>query len=75
MWSFVKSGIEGNCVLFGVNIFQYHWEKTNQKITVSDPVYGQKHEINVYHVHLDGRKKTFAAGELSNGVYGFYIEE
>ena len=27
-WEFVKSGIDGNCELFGVNIFDYEWETT-----------------------------------------------
>ena len=26
MWKFVKSGIEGDCELFGANIFDYRWE-------------------------------------------------
>lgn len=36
MWKFVKSGIEGDCELFGVNIFDYSWENTNQKVSVLD---------------------------------------
>ena len=31
MWKFVKSGIEGDCELFGVNIFDYRWEPTNKR--------------------------------------------
>jgi len=75
MWRYVKTGIEGNCELFGVNIFDYKWKKTKQKISVLDPLYNQKHEINVYDIDIDGKVFTFAAGEFSNCVYGFYVNE
>lgn len=75
MWKFVKSGIEGDCELFGVNIFDYRWEPTNKKIKVLDPLYNQMHEMNIYNVNIGGKVLTFAAGELSNCVYGFYVNE
>ena len=75
MWKFVKSGIEGDCELFGVNIFDYRWEPTNKKIKVLDPIYNQMHEMNIYNVNIGGKVLTFAAGEFSNCVYGFYVNE
>jgi hypothetical protein len=75
MWKFVKSGVEGECELFGVNIFDYKWKNTNEKICVPDPLYDQKHEMTVYTVDIDGKLFTFATGEFSNCVYGFYINE
>jgi len=75
MWKFIKSGIEGNCELFNVNIFDYKWENTNKKIKVLDPIYNQEHEINIYESNIGNKITTFAAGEFSNCVYGFYIEE
>ena len=75
MWKFVKSGIEGDCELFGVNIFDYRWEPTNKKIKVLDPIYNQMHETNIYNVNIGGKVLTFAAGEFSNCVYGFYVNE
>lgn len=42
-WEFVKSGIDGNCELFGVNIFDYEWETTGKRIKVKDPIYNQFH--------------------------------
>lgn len=75
MWKFVKSGIEGDCELFGVNIFDYRWEPTNKKIKVLDPLYNQMHEMNIYNVNIGGKVLTFAAGEFSNCVYGFYVNE
>jgi len=75
MWKFVKSGTEGNCELFNVNVFDYKWENTRQKISVLDPIYNQKYEITVYETNIGDKIVTFAAGEFSNGVYGFYIKE
>jgi len=75
MWKFVKAGIEGNCELFGVNIFDCKWEKTNQKVCVIEPTYNQKYEMNVYSTNINDKSVTFAAGEFSNCVYGFYVQE
>ncbi|MCL1858087.1 MAG: barstar family protein [Oscillospiraceae bacterium] len=75
LWKFVNSGIEGNCKLFNINIFDYKWENTRQKINVLDPIYNQKHIMTVYKVNIGKEIFIFAAGEFSNGVYGFYIKE
>lgn len=75
MWKFVKSGIEGDCELFGVNIFDYGWKSTNQKVDVLDPIYNQKYEMTIYNVDIGSKVVTFAAGEFSNCVYGFYVND
>ena len=75
MWKFVKSGTEINCKLFGVDIFNYKWIRTGEKVVVLDPLYNQEHEMTVYNVDIDNEIFTFATGEFSNGVYGFYINE
>ena len=72
MWIFVKSGQEGNCVLFGKNIFDYRWTSTGQRVEVSDPSYNQKHLLTIYTADIGDEIVTFAAREFSNGVYGFY---
>jgi len=75
MWRFVKTGIEGNCELFDVNIFDYKWKQTGQSACVADPSYDQTYELNIYEADIEGKVVTFAAGEFSNCVYGFYINE
>jgi hypothetical protein len=75
MWTFVKSAVEGECELFGVNIFDYKWQNTGDKAKVLDPIYNQEHEMIVYSVEIAGREFTFATGEFSNCVYGFYTNE
>lgn len=73
-WKHKITGAEGNCTIFGVNIFDYQWHHTGEKVIVTDCVYHQRHVFNVYTVHLNGRVRTFAAGEFSNGVWGFYTK-
>ena len=73
MWEFVKSGIEGKCELFGVNIFNYKWENTGQKVEVLDPLHNQIHIFTIYCANIGNNIVTFAAGEFSNCVYGFYV--
>jgi len=75
MWKFIKTGVEGNCELFGVNIFDYKWENTSQKVNVSDPLYNEKYEMTIYKANIGNKIVTFATGEFSNCVYGFYAKE
>jgi len=75
MWRFYKTGVEGSCELFGVNIFEYKWENTNQVIRVLELSYNKEHEMNIYKADIDNKTVTFATGELSNRVYGFYVYE
>ena len=60
-WKFETSGFDGQCTLFGVNIFQYRWRDCRETAAVIDPHYGTE--------------KVFAAGEFSNCVWGFYLEK
>ena len=72
MWKHKVTGVDGNIILFGVNIFDYEWTRTGEEIEITDPVYKQKHIFSVYKAHIRGREYTFAAGEFSNCVWGFY---
>ena len=74
-WQHEITGADGNTILFGVNIFDYDWERTGKKVQVKDPLYNQDYEFTVYSVIIDGEKYEFAAGEFSMCVWGFYIEK
>ena len=41
LWKHEITGIDGNTILFGVNIFNYEWEFTGKSIKICDPLYGQ----------------------------------
>lgn len=72
-WQHEITGLEGNANLFGVNIFDYEWEETHESAKVHDPLYGQEFKFPIYTVIINDQKHEFAAGEFSNGVWGFYI--
>ena len=72
-WIHKATGEDGNCILFGVNIFDYIWIDAEKKALVVDPLYEQPYNFKVYYVEIDGTKKYFAAGEFSACVWGFYI--
>ncbi|MCM1171391.1 MAG: hypothetical protein NC393_04600 [Clostridium sp.] len=71
-WQHEVTGVEGEVVLFNVNIFDYKWENTNEAVKVKDPLYGQEFTFDIYTVTINGQEQKFAAGEFSNCVWGFY---
>ena len=71
-WKFETVGPDGQCKLFGVNIFDYKWEDTHT-VTVLDPKYNNELHFNVYTAVIDGKEHEFAAGEVSNNVWCFYL--
>lgn len=72
IWQHEITGVDGNTLLFGVNIFDYEWKDTKEFVKVSDPLYGQEYSFNIYTVVISGQEYKFAAGEFSNCVWGFY---
>lgn len=72
IWEHIITGCEGRVYLFGVNIFDYTWKRISESVKVLDPLYGQEFVFPIYTVLLDNKPHKFAAGEFSNGVWGFY---
>jgi len=48
------------------------WENTNT-VAILDPKYNNEYHFNVYKVIIDGKEYEFAAGEVSNNVWCFYL--
>ena len=74
-WQHETTGVDGNARLFGVNIFDYEWERMGKSVDVTDPLYGQKYTFSVYKVMIDNKEYEFAAGEFSNCIYGFFVQK
>lgn len=72
-WQHEITGVDGTCLLFGINIFDYVWSNTGEKASVHDPSYNQPYCFPIYRVSIDGKIYKFAAGEFSNCVWGFYL--
>jgi len=75
-WKFVSIGLEKTPVAIGgINPWSYEsrWVSSHERIVVSHPSYpSERHTMFVYTLDADGRTIKFAAGEYSNGVWGFY---
>lgn len=74
-WKFEIAGLDGDCQLFGVNIFKVPWQGCGETAAVIDPHHGVEKRFHVYEVIIKGQVHRFAAGEFSNGVFGFYLPE
>ncbi len=75
LWEFAGVNYdERTFVINGINVFSHHWKNIREEIAeVYDPLYGQKHTFSVYTITEGERTIKFAAGEFSNGVWGFYV--
>ena len=73
MWELEKTGTRDDCQIFGVQIFDFEWKETGQSASVRDPDGDADFVTPVYTVEIGGKIFRFAAGELRDGVYGFYL--
>lgn len=75
IWKHIGTIIDGELFKISeVNIWDYKWNATGEKISVEDPIYGQSHILDVYEIEKGNSKIRFAAGEFSNLVWGIYQE-
>lgn len=74
-WKHIRTVLDGEkCRLNGINVWDYQWVPTKSSIIVKDPRYKQDHKMQIYEIKADHSVARFAAGEFSNGVWGFYQE-
>lgn len=77
-WEFVSIGFENDPVDLGGGLSPWpygeRWVGTSDRIIVSHPSYPrQRHDMHVYTLAGTEPAVRFAAGEFSNGVWGFYV--
>lgn len=58
----------------GLNIWDYAWEQTGQRLEIKDPIYSQSYSFNIYEINNHNITARFAAGEYSNNVWGIFHE-
>jgi hypothetical protein len=79
-WRFVGSCVDpalggGPFLINGINIWDCEWQQDESQFPeVRDPIYKQAHIFSVYTVTQGERSATFAAGEFSNCIWGFYTQ-
>jgi hypothetical protein len=74
-WRFVRIGFEGQPTdVGGINPWAAEWIPTDGRITVAHPQYpSQRHTMFTYRIAGANPPVIFAAGEFSNGVWGFFV--
>ena len=77
VWQFAGSSKEGEPFeIRGVNVWEQGWQvSAGQEAHVHDPVYGHGFVFRVYTIQDGEERVEFAAGELSNGVWGFFTRD
>lgn len=76
-WRFLSIGIDGFDVdVGGLNPWRKNWISTGRRVVVAHPQYpSQRHRFTVYEFEGADPPVVFAAGEYSNGVWGFFVPE
>jgi hypothetical protein len=75
-WRDVHIGAEGDGVTIdGVALWQQEWRRIGaDPLELPHPDHpSQHHRCNIYEAGSIDDPVRFAAGELSNGVWGFYV--
>ena len=75
-WTAVGIVPEGNAIAVGgLNPWAFEWRQVrDEPVDLPHPAYPtQSHRMWVYEIESGGRKVRFAAGELSENVWGFYV--
>jgi len=73
-WQFAGSARENEPFeIRGVNVWSQGWQvAAGEEAHVNDPVYGKGYIFRVFHIQDGDEQIEFAAGELSDGLWGFY---
>jgi hypothetical protein len=76
-WQFAGTSRQGEPFdIRGVNVWAQGWQAVpGKQAHVHDPVYGMGFDFPVYTFHDGDEEIEFAAGEFSNGEWGFYTKE
>ena len=75
-WINIATCIEGDPVVINdLDLWQHTWHALGgDPIVVAHPSYPEQlHSMRVYELRSSEKIVTFAASELSNGVWGIYI--
>jgi hypothetical protein len=75
VWEFAGTCVDGDpLTLNGISIWDAKWHRVPGRMAeVRDPSYAQAFRFPVYRVRQRGRSLTFAAGEFSACMWGFFV--
>ena len=73
-WEFLGASPDGQSFLIGgLDVWKHSWLDTKEIACVKDPLYHQEFTFPIYTMGGDDAAVTFAAGEFSNCMWGFYV--
>ena len=75
-WRVVHIGFENDDLqIQGLDVWRWTWRGVDvDRVELQHPAYpNQIHGYDVYEIGDAEKPVRFAAGELSNGVWGFYV--
>jgi hypothetical protein len=73
-WEFFGAVPDGQSFrVGGLDVWKHEWRDTKERLQVKDPRYQKDFTFHVYEIGDPARAVTFAAGEFSNCIWGFYI--
>ena len=74
-WQSVGMCSDGDAFdLAGINPWQHEWVSQSERIVVAHPFYpSQRHDVDVWVIGAPDRAVRFAAGEMSNGAWAFFL--
>jgi len=76
-WKFFEAIPDGAYLeIGGVNVWSRAWKQASaEKAEVVDPSYGKRFFFNIWEISGPTGPIRFVAGEFSNCMWGFYIDE
>jgi hypothetical protein len=75
-WEFAGAVPDGQSFMIGgLDVWKHEWRDTRERVAVKDPHYQQDFTFSVYEIGGAGEAVSFAAGEFSNCIWGFYIRK
>ena len=74
-WRDVHVGLADDGVeIGGLDVWRQEWRRTGDSVQLPHPAHPhQRHLFDIYEAGPPESAIRFAAGELSNGVWGFYV--
>jgi hypothetical protein len=72
-WIHIGTSIEGQIFKIDeVDLWGHNWINLNEKTKIHETTYNQDFDFPIYKIETNSKTILFAAGEFSNGVFGFY---
>lgn len=74
-WVYIGQASEGeDFQIQDVNIWQHKWILTEQSISLLVPLSKKNFKFQIWKIEIEDRQITFAATDVSNGVFVFYCK-